>query len=397
MNQRSIKDARDDCRRTVTSAGTCGWSKRLRLLLLLFLIPVPSVVAADPRPDTLLVMFWNVENFFHYKSEGRGGSEEEFSSFGSRHWTRRRYLRKCNAIAKTILAAAAAGTERAEREAEAAGAAAAERAEQAAGMEGEARAEGAVRAAAVGRLPDAVGFAEVENRKALTGLLRETILRKTDYAIVHFDSPDRRGIDCALLYRPSTLGEVRAEAKHLYDSAGTVIPTRDILVAVFDSIAILVNHHPSKVGSAGGSGRSVAMARMDALVDSLARAGCRRILCIGDFNDDVWRNGADPGVVRSRRAQPGNDGPSNAPQAPAKSPPSHSSSRGTIKYNGEWEKIDGCFYRGPGTAEETVLAFPFLLEEDRAYGGVKPRRTYSGPRWKGGVSDHLPICVSIAP
>ena len=139
------------------------------------------------------------------------------------------------------------------------------------------------------------------------------------------------------------------------------------------------------------------MARMDALVDSLARAGCRRILCVGDFNDDVWRNGADPGVVRSRRAQPGNDGPSNAPQAPAKSPPSHSSSRGTIKYNGEWEKIDGCFYRGPGAAEETVLAFPFLLEEDRAYGGVKPRRTYSGPRWKGGVSDHLPICVSIAP
>ena len=371
MNQRSIKDARVDRRRAVTSAGTCGWSKRLRLLLLLFLIPVPSVVAADrlagapsqepisptpdPRPDTLLVMFWNVENFFHYKSEGLGGSEEEFSSFGSRHWTRRRYLRKCNAIAKTILAAAVAGSERSEQEA------------------GTERSAGS----AVGRLPDAVGFAEVENRKALTGLLRETILRKTDYAIVHFDSPDRRGIDCALLYRPSTLGQVRAEAKHLYDSSGAVIPTRDILVAVFDSIAILVNHHPSKVGSAGGAGRSVAMARMDALRDSLAQAGCRRILCIGDFNDDVWRNGADPGVVRSGRALPGN--------------------RGTIKYNGEWEKIDGCFYRGPGTAEETVLAFPFLLEEDRAYGGVKPRRTYSGPRWKGGVSDHLPICVSIAP
>ena len=375
MNQRFIKDARVDRRRAVTSAGTCGWSKRLRLLLLLFLIPVPSVVAADrlagapsqepisptpdPRPDTLLVMFWNVENFFHYKSEGLGGSEEEFSSFGSRHWTRRRYLRKCNAIAKTILAAAVAGSERSERS------------EQEAGTERSAE-------SARGRLPDAVGFAEVENRKALTGLLRETILRKTDYAIVHFDSPDRRGIDCALLYRPSTLGQVRAEAKHLYDSAGAVIPTRDILVAVFDSIALLVNHHPSKVGSAGGAGRSVAMARMDALCDSLAQAGCRRILCIGDFNDDVWRNAAaDPGVVRSGRALPGN--------------------RGTIKYNGEWEKIDGCFYRGPGTAEETVLAFPFLLEEDRAYGGVKPRRTYSGPRWKGGVSDHLPICVSIAP
>ena len=364
MNQRSIKYARVDRRRAITSAGTCRWSTRLRLLLLLFLIPEPSVVAADPRPDTLLVMFWNVENFFHYKSEGQGGSEEEFSSFGSRHWTRRRYLRKCNAIAKTILAASA------------------ERAEQAAGTEWAEGAERASMAAGTadserGRLPDAVGFAEVENRKALTGLLRETILRKTDYAIVHFDSPDRRGIDCALLYRPSTLGQVRAEAKHLYDSTGAVIPTRDILVAVFDSIAILVNHHPSKVGSSGGAGRSVAMARMDALVDSLARAGCRRILCIGDFNDDVWRNGADPGVVRSGWAQPGNDG--------------------TIKYNGEWEKIDGCFYRGPGAAEETVLAFPFLLEEDRAYGGVKPRRTYSGPRWKGGVSDHLPICVSIAP
>lgn len=260
--------------------------------------------------DSLLVVSWNVENFMDYRADSTG------------RYTRGRFVAKCNGIAKTLLMIA-------ELE---------------------------------GRLPDAVALMEVGNRFALERLLRDTPLRKLGYSIVHYDSPDRRGIDCALLYRGSTM-RLRASApKHLTDSSGAVMATRDILVAEFDSLAILVNHHPSKVGADSERRRAVAMRRMTALADSLAASGTRRILSVGDFNDDVW----------------------HIPQA-----------RGTIKYNGAWEKIDGYFAYGPMEVRETVFDHPLLTESDRAFGGTKPRRAYSGPRWLGGISDHYPIILKI--
>lgn len=261
------------------------------------------------RPlDSLLVVSWNTENFLDYRTDTTG-----------RH-TAGRFYAKCNAVAKTLL------------------------------LIGESE----------GRLPDAVALMEIGDRFVLERLIRSTPLHKLDYAIVHFDSPDRRGIDCALLYRRSRLHLLQAEAKHLTDSAGAVMPTRDILLAGFDSLAILVNHHPSKVGGDSDLRRGIAMSRMLAVMDSLVAAGTRHILSVGDFNDDVWRDG----------------------------------SPGTIKYNGAWEKIDGHFARGLRT-REAVFAHPVLSEPDRTWGGLKPRRAFSGPRWNGGVSDHYPVIIWI--
>ena len=107
-----------------------------------------------PDRDSLLVVFWNVENFFDYHSDSK-----------PQYWTKGRFYAKCDAVAKTLLRIA-------DR---------------------------------YGRLPDAVGFAEVENAFVLRQLVNTTALRKLDYRIVHYDSPDHRGIDCALLCRRSTL------------------------------------------------------------------------------------------------------------------------------------------------------------------------------------------------
>ena len=85
----------------------------------------------------------------------------------------------------------------------------------------------------------------------------------------------------------------------------------------------------------------------------------RRTLSIGDFNEDLWTDGAPGG--------------------------------GTIKYNGGWEKIDGGFAEGFSRVREEVFADPPLLVPDAAFGGRKPRRTFVGPRYTGGVSDHLPV------
>ena len=271
---------------------------------------------AFSQQDSLLVVFWNVENFFDYHSEAR-----------PQYWTKGRFQAKCDAIAKTLLRVA-------DR---------------------------------YGRLPDAVGFAEVENAFVLRRLVRETALRKLDYRIVHYDAPDHRGIDCALLCRESTLPLRASAPKHLPDSAGGVMATRDILLAEFDRLAILVNHHPSQLGGKAER-RELAQARLRALTDSLHAGGQPRTLAVGDFNQDLW--GEIPGQARNGY-------------------------NGTIKYNGQWEKIDGGFAEGFLRVREEIFADPLLLEEDKAFGGTKPRRTFVGPRYTGGVSDHLPVVFIV--
>ena len=155
--------------------------------------------------------------------------------------------------------------------------------------------------------------------------------------------------------------------KHLPDSAGGVMATRDILLAEFDRLAILVNHHPSQLGGKAER-RELAQARLRALTDSLHAGGQPRTLAVGDFNQDLW--GEIPGQARNGY-------------------------NGTIKYNGQWEKIDGGFAEGFLRVREEIFADPLLLEEDKAFGGRKPRRTFVGPRYTGGVSDHLPVVFVV--
>lgn len=279
--------------------------KRTMMLLLTLLSLQPA--QAGQRPDSLLVVFWNLENFFDWKSDSR-----------PQYWTSSRFRSKCEGVCKTLM----------------------------------------LIADRYGQLPDVVGFAEVENRTVVSRLLRNTLLRKAGYEILHFDSPDRRGIDCALIHRPPLVLEYGA-AKHLYDSSGTVMQTRDILLASFGQLCVLVNHHPSKLGSGKGAARDLAMERMRFLADSLMGAGATAVLAVGDFNECYWEG------------------------------------EGTIKYNGEWEKIDGCFSFGNIVVKEEVFDHPLLLEKDKKYGGLKPRRTFTGPRYNGGLSDHLPVIFKL--
>ena len=328
-----------------------------------------SALAKNSTIDSqTVVMFWNVENFFDWRADSTSRSELEFSAEGLKKWTKKRFYTKCGAIAKTIMAAADV----------------------------------------YGEIPDVVGLAEVENRFVLNQLVRTTPLAKFDYAVVHYDSPDRRGIDCALLYRRSRWRCIESRACHIFLAGGgeasdavfcagsrvavadvrgfpapaQIMKTRDILLAILEPvdeggqgepIAVLVNHHPSKVGGGSGDRREIAMQRLIQIRDSLLDAGVGRIIAVGDFNDavDSAQGVCEKGPFYGR---PG-------PLSPA----------GTIKFQGRWEKIDGCPVLEGLTAQEYIFDSPYLTEPDRSYSGTKPRRTYSGPRFLGGVSDHYPV------
>ncbi|MBO6097584.1 MAG: hypothetical protein J6P56_09785 [Bacteroidales bacterium] len=296
-------------------------------------------LALNPSADSLKVLFWNLENYFDWRNDSTSVSDAEFSSQGVRRWTKKRFYAKSNAIAKGILWA---GT------------------------------------------PDVIGLAEVENAFALKRLLSETALRKLDYRIVHFDSPDPRGIDVALLYRSSRLELADAKPCHLYAADSSVMATRDILLVRFrePDIAFLVNHHPSKYGGAAvsESRRQIAVQRMKQLADSLQGLGVTRIVAMGDMNDTpanpVYRQ-LEPTLINLAE-------------------PLYRQGEGTIKYDGAWELID-MFFASPdaGAGPMQILQIPFLTTRDASHAGTKPLRTYSGPRYLGGVSDHCPVMVHI--
>ena len=338
----------------------------MRTLLFFWLFVAPGV-------DTLQVMFWNVENFFDWRNDSTTVSDVEFSAAGERHWTWKRFQAKANAFAKALF-----------------------------WVEAE-----------TGRLPDIVGLEEVENAFVLRQVLQKTSLRKLDYKYVHYDSPDRRGIDVALLYRSSRLELLDSKPCHLFAS-DTVMATRDILLCVFQKdsakVAVMVNHHPSKYGGAAESEprRRIAVERLRFLADSLESIGIDRIIAGGDFNDtpdnpvfgllepvllpmhmDLFRRGL--GTIKYDGIWDLIDHIYVSPaflEAPVSTPPSDSSSGNVDRQTDQAEN--------PSTrVRMQILRIPFLLTRDTVHSGEKPLRTYTGPRHTGGVSDHLPVLLEV--
>ena len=316
-----------------------------RVWMILILICSGFLCAAQ---DEKLVVFWNLENFFDYVDGGEGESDREWSSTGSRRWTKTRFYTKCDAIAKTMF------------------------------WIGE----------KYGRMPDVIGVAEVENSGVLYKLLSSSLLRKYDYKVVHYDSHDRRGIDVALLYRSSVYRKVSSSVTvPEYDAQK--LSTRDILQVCLESVDgermnVLVNHHPSKYGGsqASESRRDAAMTAMRNLCDSLAVADSGiPVIAMGDFNDtpDGEQFRMLDGVLVNKADSLFRTG------------------QGTIRFEGKWDLIDMFMVSGSISEKSAmeILQVPFLMTYEKKYPGLKPLRTYSGPRYIGGVSDHCPIVLTV--
>ena len=284
-------------------------------------------------------LWWNVENLFHPDIDSLN-PDREFTPEGMRHWTYGRYRTKVAQIARVV---ANAG-----------------------GWQG----------------IDIVGLCEVEDSVCVADVCHAL---GNDYRAVHYDSPDPRGIDVALLYR-STCTLLCSQPIPVRFSDGK--PTRDLLYARLvmpqrDTVDFLLCHLPSMRAGYGAAARhrEEAQATIQHTIDSLLlNDPMRQIILMGDMNDD-----------------PHND-LRNMHNRMCDMKPETFHLEGTYKYRGIWSYLDQCYLSESLQNRQTevrVYAPDYLLEDDERHLGSQPKRTYIGMRYHGGYSDHLPIVLRL--
>lgn len=290
------------------------------------------------------MVWWNVENLFDCQHDSLK-DDHDFLPDGSHRWTRGRYWKKLDNLSRTI--AAIAGED---------------------------------------QWPMIVGMCEVENDSCLHDLTRRSPLRMAHYAYIHEEGPDERGVDVAMLYDSLQFHPLGHQSVTVPSAAQGFRPTRDILhvwglvPSLPDTLYIIIVHLPSRAGSGrkGDVHRRLAVGTLCSLLDSLAG---KNVLLMGDFN-------AEPGdaIFRSIRERMTSLMPQSKKEL--------RKAQGTYYFRRLWSFLDHILV-SPSLQpfmerRAKVGRFPFLLTEKGA-----PWRTYQGPVYQGGYSDHLPIWVDL--
>ena len=241
-------------------------------------------------------------------------------------------------------------------------------------------------------IPDFVAMGEVENDSVMFDLTRRSLLRNAGYEYVMTSSPDERGIDVALLYQPASFSLLHSHSIRIKPLPNTR-PTRDILYAsgliiTGDTLHVFVVHAPSRRGGEQASRpyRLHVASQLAAAVDSVyAISRDAKIIIAGDFNDyadsPALQYLYDHHLINITADAKGSHG-----------------AKATYRWHGEWRSLDQilCSPSLAARKQSSVIGdLPFLLEDDEKYGGKKPYRTYLGPRYLGGYSDHLPLVVQL--
>ena len=333
--------------------------KILCIIICLF----PGHLLAQKARGDLRFVWYNVENLFDPFDDSLK-ADEEFLPWGMRHWTWQRFENKINRLYKVL--ASSGGW----------------------------------------HPPELIGLCEVENNFVLYRLCRKSPLRKYGYRWIHHESPDRRGIDVALLYLPAAFHPL-AHSWHEIDFADTNKFSRDILyvngtVNIQDTLHLILNHWPSrwegKLESEPARLAAALVARQlfDSIIQQSDRAG---ILLAGDFNDEI----SDPGIMDVLGVKSCRSGFSDKLLYHLQEG-RHAVVPGTLKYRGRWYSFDHIFASGGLLSGNKLHIFcdglkihapAFLLERDTDWPGLKPYRTWHGYRYQPGFSDHLPVYVDL--
>lgn len=359
--------------------------------------------STNAQTEPIRVAFWNMENFFDPFVDSTK-SYNAFTEDGMQHWTKSRFYKKRNNMYKAILAMSE------------------------------------------GHPIGIIGMCEVENDYVLRAIFEQTPLKKHNYRFVHYEGPDKRGIDPAIVYSLDHFMLVESAVFPYYNPEDTAYHSRDILYAKFiaknpgstgdresspamtpfgetspnaviagltrnplhveDTIHVFVNHWPSRysgeletVGSRSCSA-AILRSKVDSICASMPEGYQAKIIMMGDLNDCP----TDPSVydvLRARHPSEMEDGCLINLFGKADG----LGFEGTLKHQADWQIFDqiivteglmnereGLHYQ-EGSA--TIFHADFLFEDDETYHGKKLFRTYIGPRYFGGFSDHLPVYIDL--
>ncbi|PKV48713.1 Endonuclease/Exonuclease/phosphatase family protein [Aquimarina sp. MAR_2010_214] len=256
--------------------------------------------------------------------------------------------------------------------------------------------------------PAILGVAEIENRKVLEDLVNDPNLKSKDYGIVHFDSPDRRGIDVALLYQKA-LFKVKNYNKHeliMYDNntAKRVFTRDQLLVGGYldgDLIHIIVNHWPSRRGGEARSRykREKAAALNKKIMDSLfAIDPYAKIITMGDLNDNP-NNSSVKKILMAKQYR------KNIKIKGLYNPMAKLAKKGlgSLAWRDQWSLFDQIIisknflntnYSSYRYYKAGVFNPEYLITSTGKYKGY-PFRSYANGTYTGGYSDHFPVYIYL--
>lgn len=341
--------------------------KRIALFFLAATALLAAMAQDSParggRSHVYGVAFYNLENLFD-TINNNGKYDAEFSPAGSRRWNTDKYQRKIANLASAIAAMTTKTTPGG---------------------------------------PAIIGVSEIENRSVLEDLVHADAIKKWMLQVIHHDGPDRRGVDVGLLYNPRMFRPIDVTNHFLYIPDKPSFRTRDQLCVTGilggDTISVIVNHWPSRLGGQEQSSplREAAAALSKHIADSIwqLRPG-QPVIIMGDLNDDPHDRSCCK--VLGAQKKPDNVGPDGFFNPFWKK---LDDGIGTLAYKGSWNLFDQIIISGgllPANARKGHLYFwkaavnnyKFLQNEDGT-----PHRTYSAGRFLDGYSDHFPTEIFL--
>ncbi|RZJ33184.1 MAG: endonuclease/exonuclease/phosphatase family protein [Flavobacterium sp.] len=358
-----------------------------KLIALLFVVfSIFGAKAQDKKYMIHTVAFWNLENFFD--TINQPNNDEEWLPRGIQNWTSKKYKQKVHNLARVISGIGTPGNPNA---------------------------------------PSIMGCSEIENRGVLEDLVKDPQLMPFDYGIVHFDSPDKRGIDVGFLYqkkhfKPTSYiniplmiykDEGKADSKKEKeevtddkieaDKESRRIFTRDQLLVTGlldgEEINVIVCHWPSRSGGEKKSAplREAAARLTRKITDSLLTIKPdAKIIILGDLNDGSFNRSVKVEVgAKGKKEQVDAKGIYNPFEEMA------NKGNGTIAYRDAWDIFDIIMFSQPLIKENDYSSYrywkagiynkPFQIQTTGQYKGYPLRHSLT----EVGYSDHFPVYIYL--
>lgn len=339
---------------------------------LVFTLLLAACLVAGFAQKPYKVMFYNLENFFDTINDPEV-RDDEFTPEGPKQWNSAKYYRKLANIERVLFDLAAVDR----------------------------------------NYPVVIGVSEVENRPVLEDIVATSKLAPADYRVVHYDSPEARGVDVAFLYRPDVF---KLEGSYPVKTIVPSLPnfkTRDILTmwgTIEDEpFFFMVAHWPSRLGGKDASEfkRIAVGEQMRRIADSVQKVNpATRIVAMGDFNDDPTDRSQTEGLGAGSKMKGLAPGQFYNPFGDMLR-----AGLGTLAYGDAWNLFDNIvvsenlatgsdgglrLQKAPGSKYYgNIFRQHYMVQKEGQYKGY-PLRTYVGNNFQGGYSDHFPVYIYFA-